>query len=284
MQAGDYWRLETAPPGSDLHYSLLGVDAGRRRIIVALHALQKEIGAVAALSEAGIAQAKLGWWRDEISRLYDGCPRHPISQALQNSISAYQLPRAEITQFIDAAKMDLDYDSYPDFQRLRLYCENKDSALCALQARVLGYHQAQTLVFARLTGIALALCRLLDKTSDALASGRLYIPADELDDFSVSYQEFQEKQMSAQLQALFHHQARRARDYRRQALAALPERDRYRQRSLIVLMELQMAWLAEIEADGFRLLQHRIMLTPLRKLWLAWRTGRRERRFKALSE
>lgn len=34
--------------------------------------------------------------------------------------------------------------------------------------------------------------------------------------------------------------------------------------------------LTEIERDGFRVLRHRVELTPLRKLWIAWRTIRRE--------
>ena len=32
------------------------------------------------------------------------------------------------------------------------------------------------------------------------------------------------------------------------------------------------AVLDEIERDGFRVLDHKISLTPLRKLWLAWKT------------
>jgi phytoene synthase len=30
--------------------------------------------------------------------------------------------------------------------------------------------------------------------------------------------------------------------------------------------------LTEVEADGYHVLQHRISLTPIRKLWLAWKT------------
>ena len=30
--------------------------------------------------------------------------------------------------------------------------------------------------------------------------------------------------------------------------------------------------LHEIERDGFHVLQHKVSLTPLRKLWLAWKT------------
>jgi phytoene synthase len=36
---------------------------------------------------------------------------------------------------------------------------------------------------------------------------------------------------------------------------------------------LQRAALAEVERDGFRVLTHRTSLTPLRKLWLAWKTS-----------
>ena len=33
--------------------------------------------------------------------------------------------------------------------------------------------------------------------------------------------------------------------------------------------------LDEIERDGYRVLDRRIALTPLRKLWIAWNTARR---------
>jgi phytoene synthase len=35
--------------------------------------------------------------------------------------------------------------------------------------------------------------------------------------------------------------------------------------------------LDEIEADGFRVLERRVALTPLRKLWIAWKIARREK-------
>jgi phytoene synthase len=32
------------------------------------------------------------------------------------------------------------------------------------------------------------------------------------------------------------------------------------------------ALLTEIEEDGYHVLKHRISLTPIRKLWIAWKT------------
>jgi phytoene synthase len=76
---------------------------------------------------------------------------------------------------------------------------------------------------------------------------------------------------------LFQFQAARIRDYQCQALALLPEQDRYAQCSALIQAELSEQLLVAIEADGYRLLEHHLSLTPLRKFWIAWRTLRRER-------
>jgi phytoene synthase len=34
-----------------------------------------------------------------------------------------------------------------------------------------------------------------------------------------------------------------------------------------------------MEADNFRVTQRRVKLTPLRKLWIAWKIARKERRW-----
>ena len=38
------------------------------------------------------------------------------------------------------------------------------------------------------------------------------------------------------------------------------------------------ATLDEIEKDQFRVMKQRVSLTPLKKLWLAWRTSRAEKK------
>ena len=80
------------------------------------------------------------------------------------------------------------------------------------------------------------------------------------------------------VQALLRHQADRARRTCEEALALLPEGDRRRQLPGLIMARIYMVLLEEIEADGCRVLERRIRLTPLRKLWLAWTTARRERR------
>jgi phytoene synthase len=63
----------------------------------------------------------------------------------------------------------------------------------------------------------------------------------------------------------------RANEYYERAMALLPPIDRKPQRPGIALAAIHRALLREIEADGCHVLTRRTSLTPLRKLWIAWR-------------
>jgi phytoene synthase len=70
-------------------------------------------------------------------------------------------------------------------------------------------------------------------------------------------------------------QVARARRWHQNALDALPLEDRRTQRPGLIMAAIYRALLDEIERDGYAVLDHRIALTPLRKLWIAWTTARR---------
>jgi 15-cis-phytoene synthase len=52
----------------------------------------------------------------------------------------------------------------------------------------------------------------------------------------------------------------------------LPSGDRRNQRAGLVMAAIYRTLLSEIEADGCHVLTRRTRLTPIRKLWLAWKT------------
>lgn len=52
----------------------------------------------------------------------------------------------------------------------------------------------------------------------------------------------------------------------------LPAGDRRTQRAGLIMAAIYRATLVEIEREGYRVLTQRTSLTPLRKLWLAWKT------------
>jgi phytoene synthase len=66
-------------------------------------------------------------------------------------------------------------------------------------------------------------------------------------------------------------QADRAQGLYDEALALLPQADRQAQKPGLMMASIYRTLLREIERDNFQVLHQRISLTPLRKLWLAWK-------------
>jgi len=107
---------------------------------------------------------------------------------------------------------------------------------------------------------------------DDARRGRIYLPIDELQKFDVKASEILNSQHSERFERLMQFQAQRARQYYREAMQALPEADRRNQRPGLAMAAIYHALLNEIERDGWHVLEQRISLTPIRKLWLAWKT------------
>ena len=75
-----------------------------------------------------------------------------------------------------------------------------------------------------------------------------------------------------ELYRLMRFEAGRAKQHYAQAMQALPAADRRTQRPGLIMAAIYRALLEEIERDGFRVLTVRTSLTPLRKLFIAWKT------------
>ena len=164
-------------------------------------------------------------------------------------------------------------------RQLTLYVHRRGSIPALLAAEILGYQDRRaTPRFAHEAGALLLLFERLYEVRQQLQQGRFYLPEDEMRRFGVQPGDLMAAQTTDRVRQLFAFQAERIHDYHRRALEALPDADRFTQCSLLIRLELAMALLAEIAEDGYRLLEQRTRLTPLRKLWLAWRVRRRHRR------
>lgn len=269
--------------GSSLYYSLLSLDPARQQALQALYTLLHELGDIATSRDPTVARARLDWWRQEIDRLHNGQPQHPTTQALYPALTAYGLQAEYFQNMLESVVLDLHYDAYPSFGELAQYAHARGSAPTLLAAGILGFTDRATVRFARDLGVALLLLHLLRTVRPAALQGRFYLPEDELAQFQVSHADLVAGHSSAQTQALFAHQAARIRDYAERALTALPAADRHPQFSLLLLLRLRLALLDELDTAGFPLLEQRITLTPLRKLWIVWRTQWQERRVQRAS-
>ncbi len=282
MSPDEYCREKAVPPGSDLYYAMLYVPGPKRRAAIALHAFHRELkGIIEAGLDPVVAEQQLAWWRGEIQALYAGRPQHPVSRALAAVAGEPTLPQDRLQEPIEALHKDLHTPAYADFETLSHHCRRVCGVLWQSWAEVLGHTRQATLHATRDLGVGWQLTRILRDLRRHLQYGRLYLPLEDLERFGVSRAQLTGARPSAGVRALLARQAERAAALLRRGLEAIPAEDRPAQLGPIVMARIQLETLREVERDGFRVLEHRIVLTPLRKLWLAWRCAARERRGRA---
>jgi len=279
MTPDQYCQEKAAASGSSFYSSFRFLSEPKRRAITALYAFCREVDDVVdECKDTSVARRSLDWWRSEVSQLYHGRASHPVTQALQKLLGEFNLSEEYLLEIIDGMEMDLDIHQYETFTELSLYCYRAASVVGLLSAEIFGFNNRDTLKYAHDLGMAFQLTNILRDVREDAERGRVYLPQDELRQFSVSREDLSRPVTSDALQALFKFQADRARDYYQQAFDKLPEEDRYSQQVGLIMAEIYQSLLNEIEQDGFRVLEHRIRLSPARKLWLAWQASRREKK------
>jgi phytoene synthase len=273
MSPDEYCQQKAAASGSSFYYSFLFLPQERRRAITALYAYCREVDDIVdEMQEPGVAQAKLAWWTEEIGRLYAGEPQHPVTRALLPHLAAFRIGRESLLLVLEGMAMDLRQNRYLDYATLERYCHNVAGVVGELAAGIFGVSDERSYEYARRLGLALQLTNIIRDVGEDARRGRVYLPLDELQRHGVKVSDLLDGRYVEGYLPLMQSQARRARTVYAAALAALPAADRRAQRPGLIMGAIYATLLDEIEREGFRVLHQRIALTPLRKLWIAWRT------------
>ncbi len=273
MTPEEYCQNKAASSGSSFYYSFLFLPPNRRRAIMAFYAFCREVDDVVdECSDPQLAATKLAWWREELDRLYAGQPQHPVTHALKTLLMEFNLPQEQLVEIIDGMEMDLQQTRYPDFKALSLYCYRVASVVGLLAAEIFGYTDRQTQKYAHDLGMAFQLTNIIRDVGEDARRGRVYLPIDELKRFDVPLSDILDSRYTENFRQLMEFQIERAEQYYVQAMAQLPSVDRKSQRPGLVMAAIYRTVLEEIKRDNCRVLTHRTSLTPLRKLWIAWRT------------
>ena len=273
MTPDEYCRQKAIASGSSFYYSFLFLPPERRRAITALYAYCREVDDVVdECTDAGVARTKLAWWREEVGKLYAGIPQHPVTQALAPAITAHGIQQQHMLELIDGMAMDLDYNRYPDFATLKLYCHRVAGVVGLMSASIFGYSDKQTLEYALELGLAFQLTNIIRDVGEDARRNRIYMPLDELEKFGVVESDIQAARESENFRKLMAFQIERALSQYDSAFAKLPARDRKPQIPGIIMAGIYRTLLEEIRDDGSHVLKQRTSLTPIRKLWIAIKT------------
>lgn len=273
MTPDEYCQSKAAGSGSSFYYSFLFLPPERRRAITAVYAYCREVDDVVdEISDKAAAEATLAWWRTEVGELFRGHPTHPVTRALQPFIDGeFGISQQRLTAILDGMEVDLRQNRFLDYAALQRYAHLVAGVVGEMSAAIFGFREAQTLQYAARLGLALQLINIIRDVGDDARRGRIYLPLDEMQRFHVKASDVLDARYVEGFAPLMRFQAQRAQATYRDALALLPGVDRKAQRPGLIMGAIYSTLLAEIERENFQVLHQRVALTPLRKLWLAWR-------------
>ena len=272
MTPEQYVQQKAVASGSSFYYAFLFLPAPRRAAITAFYAFCREVDDVVdETSDAGVAATKLAWWKSEVAQSFAGQPSHPVMKALMPHASAYAIEARHLQAVIEGCQMDLEQTRYLDYPNLQRYCHLVAGVVGEVAARIFGQTDAATTAYAHTLGQALQLTNIIRDVGEDSLRGRIYLPISDLQRFDVKAHEILKRMYSDRFTALMQFQAQRAHGLYEEALNLLPVADRRAQKPGLMMASIYRTLLREIEADNFQVLHQRIKLTPLRKLWLAWK-------------
>jgi phytoene synthase len=273
MSPDEYCQQKAAQSGSSFYYSFLFLPPERRLAITALYAFCREVDdTVDECTDGSIARNKLAWWRKELGAMLVGNPTHPVTKALEPHVVPYSLDGKHLLAIVDGMEMDLDQTRYLDYPGLQKYCWHVAGVVGILSASIFGFTRPETLQYAEKLGLAFQLTNIIRDVGEDARKGRIYLPVNELQQFNVTAADLLNARHSENFEKLMRFQVERAEAVYNEAFALLPKEDRRAQRPGLIMAAIYHALLDEIERDGFHVLNQRISLTPIRKLWLAWKT------------
>ena len=284
MNPEKYCEDKTRGSGSSFFYAFLFLSPEKRRAMMALYAFCREVDDIAdTIYEKEIAVRKLAFWREEVDRVFAGKARHPVGMELMWTIAHYPIEKVMLTEMIEGMMMDVSGKPLVTDKDLDLYCYRVAGVVGLMSIAVFGYTQEASKTFALRMGDALQLTNILRDVYEDTKIDRIYLPQQTRAQFQVTDQDIRNgfgdnAETNANLKALLQHYLDKAERAYQDALAALPNEDRQSLTPSLMMGAIYYAHLAKIKAVDFDVWRHPARLTPLKKIWVAWKAYRYEKK------
>ena len=275
MTPEEYCRNKAAPAGSNLYYSTLYHDAQTRRILHALFAFLHELNEVVCeSSDPGAARVTLYWWFEEIGRLFAGEARHPVTRELSQLDNADYLSRQELLAGIASTAQFLDTPESGPYQTWLARHDAASGYVWKAAGQACGCSDPGTLTALASAGACHGAFELLHHVRHFAGLGLNVLPSDLLSSHNLDLETAIRPDAGVTTSGFFTDLFDRLHGDMQTSLTALREKDAGAPLFSITLLKILDALCREYRTARQPIIHSRISLTPIRKLWIAWRTAR----------
>jgi phytoene synthase len=245
-------------------------DAPERRAVHAVYAFCRLADDIAdEPSVRGDRAQLLERWREELRCACRGKAVSPVGVALGDAITRFQLPEQLFLELLRGIESDLSGEAFETFDDLRRYCYRVASTVGLLIVRILGFRDPRALDYAEAMGIAVQLTNVLRDVGGDVASGRVYLPRQDLQRLGIDPAKVEQARGSEELRLLMALYAERARIFYERAARLLPREDRRALRPAEAMGGIYRALLEELRRRGFPCAEEPVRLSKPRRLRIA---------------
>jgi phytoene synthase len=254
MNPNEYCYQKAIVPGSAFYYSIKKLSLAEREAIIAIQAFYQEIEEVIFhFTDLGVAQARLNWWREEVIKIFQGQPNHPVSICLQQ----YKINPEKLLSMIDGMEQNLSHLVFATYDEVIVHFMRTAGERELLFANVLQVEMSKEQIYQCM--LVIELSQYLQYLRKYVQRDLIYFSEDELKKFTVQRLDFQNFKTTAEIRALLQFQFEKI---KRVNVKSVPK-------FFQVRVEIANATAKEIASSQFAVLENFIDLTPLRRWWIS---------------
>lgn len=278
--AYDHCEQVTRTRARNFSYGIRLLPPPRRRAMSAVYAFARRVDDIAdgdaPATPSGVAgtsveqrQAGLADCRAALKRLDDAAD--PVQVALRDAATRFPIPLDAFEDLVDGAEMDLLGTRYASFDDLVVYCRRVAGSIGRLSLGTFGGthgHDPATTRYADDLGVALQVTNILRDVREDLATGRVYLPADDLAAHDCDLEAGRVDRFGD----VVHLEAARARSWFDRGWRLLPHLDRRSAACVSAMAGIYRRLLDRIDQQPMRVLESRVSLPGWEKGLVAGRS------------
>lgn len=240
--------------------------ADKRRATRALYAFCRVIDDLVDESENEVvARETLDYWRTSLHTASPP-PGDPVALAWADARARYSIPRGYAEQLIDGVSRDLHQKRYQTFGELAEYAYGVASTVGLMAMHIIGFSGEEALPYAVKLGVALQLTNILRDVEEDWINGRVYLPAEEMDDFGLSEADINARKLDHRWEAFMRFQVTRNHRLYAEAWPGIAMLNADGRFAIAAAAELYRAILQDIEAHGGNVFHRRAHVSTTGKL------------------
>jgi squalene synthase HpnC len=155
--------------------------------------------------------AILDVFEDDLHRVFDGEPQHPLLQRLAPTVRECRMPREPFLRLIEANRRDQRQPTYETFDELVDYCDLSANPVGELVLHVFAAATPERVALSDRVCTALQLAEHWQDVGEDFRRGRVYLPAEDLRRFGVERAHLAEASADIPLRKLLAFETQRAR-------------------------------------------------------------------------